>query len=247
MKAYGYIRVSTRDQAEGGQSLPAQRDAIQRYYEYMLKPKGIEWGGIVEEEAVTASRPLCRRPNGGKMSSCLDRGDWVLFSKLDRGFRCTRDLLATVHAWRERGVHCRFLDIDVDTSTAAGQLHLTIMGAVAQFERSRLSERIKSMHAFKKAQGLFAHGTPPLGWSIQKTKEGNRLVPNTDERALATKCAEWMDKGWTVSRIHSHLVALNVKGRMGRTPSRTQIWSLAQAARNDYPQGGIRFLRGEYS
>lgn len=243
MKAYGYIRVSTRDQAEGGQSLAAQREAIQRWYQAMLAHKGYEWGGIVEEEPVTASKPLVSRPRGMRMSSALEKGDYVLFAKLDRGFRCTRDLLTTVEVWSSRGVLVRFLDLDVDTGTAAGELHLTIMGAVAKFELERLRERIRAIHAYKRSKGMLASGNPPLGWKLKKVREGCLLVPDEYERGVALRCLEWFNKHFTVSQIYRTLKEQSVQNRKGGWISRTQVWSLIQAAKYDFPKGGIRALR----
>jgi hypothetical protein len=54
--AFGYIRVSTRDQAEGGLGLAAQREQIEDLYARKYKPAGYAWGGIYEDRAVSARK-----------------------------------------------------------------------------------------------------------------------------------------------------------------------------------------------
>lgn len=250
MKAYGYIRVSTDDQKENGKSLDAQRELIERWFHYQLAGKGYEWGGIVEEEPVTASRPLCERPRGKLLNAALERGDYVIFAKLDRGFRDTRDLLATNDAWLGRGVYFRFLDLDVDSRTAAGKLILTVMGAVAEFERGRMIERLKQVHAYQRSMGLVGYGNAAIGWMVKKTVRGRELVPNDEERGIALRCLEWYEDRWTVTQIYQHLKEMNVgRPRTATTRShwygRTAVWNLIMAARYDFPQEGTRFLAGE--
>ena len=252
MKAYGYIRVSTKDQADNGRMLNVYRAAAGRWYKAMLEDKGYEWGGIVEEEPVTASRPLVNRPKGKLLAPALERGDYVLFPKLDRGFRCTKDLLNTVDAWAARGVLVRFLDIDVDTGAASGRFYLTIMGAAAEFERARLCERIKLIHEWKRERGMLAQGNPPLGWKLKKERDGYMLIPCDEERGLALRCFEWFEQEWTLTQIRQHLLAQGVertphrqkgKGKKGnRWYGRSAIWSMIEAARYDFHRGGIRCL-----
>ncbi len=64
-KAYGYIRVSREEQVESGLSLEAQEQTARGFWEPNLKAKGLEWGGLWVDEAVSAfSRALLRRPSG---------------------------------------------------------------------------------------------------------------------------------------------------------------------------------------
>lgn len=55
-----------------------------------------------------------------------------------------QDVLATIESLAERGIHAQSLDLDgVDLTSAAGKLQLTVLAAVAAFERDRIRERAK--------------------------------------------------------------------------------------------------------
>src|SRR5437016_2785618 len=112
--AYGYIRVSTEKQVRSGLGLEACAHTTARYAEYrgldLILP-------IFEERAVSAiTRNLVERPMGEALNTRLKRGDHVIFPKLDRGFRNTRDMLVTMDNWIARGVTAHFVDLNVDTS-----------------------------------------------------------------------------------------------------------------------------------
>lgn len=107
-KVYGYVRVSTTDQIDNT-SLESQKDAIRRDFEYRWKPQGYEWGGIFEDKAVSAGKPLIARKEGHNLNVAADKGDVIVFSKLDRGFRSTADLISTTETWLARDVKPVFL------------------------------------------------------------------------------------------------------------------------------------------
>jgi len=48
------------------------------------------------------------------------------------------------------------LDVAVDTSKPAGSLVVDVVAAAAQFESRRIGERVRTVHAVRKAQGLRA-------------------------------------------------------------------------------------------
>jgi hypothetical protein len=74
---FGYIRVSTRDQAESGAGLAAQRDQIEEFFERKYKPQGYAWGGIYEDKAVSAYKKwFADRPLAQKLMRQLDRATW---------------------------------------------------------------------------------------------------------------------------------------------------------------------------
>ena len=82
--AYGYARGST-----GRQSLTfdVQAKAIERYYEDKLKPIGYQWGGVLEDKATSGTKPFTERPNGLKLWTSCQKGDAVVWLKMDRAFR----------------------------------------------------------------------------------------------------------------------------------------------------------------
>jgi putative DNA-invertase from lambdoid prophage Rac len=104
-RIFGYCRVSTQRQADKGDSLESQEASMRRVFELDYKDKGYALAAIVRDAAESGGKPLLNRPGGSKLSTMLEKGDVVLFPKLDRGFRNTADMLRTVEIWKQRRQH----------------------------------------------------------------------------------------------------------------------------------------------
>lgn len=124
MKSIGYARVST-----SGQTLDAQLE--------QLKAHGCDQ---VFRETMSGAR--ADRPELKKALANLSQGDTVVVTRLDRLARSTRDLLDIVHTIETRGATLKALaDTWADTTTPTGKLILTVLGGLAEFERSLIRER----------------------------------------------------------------------------------------------------------
>ena len=90
------------------------------------------------------------RPAGAKLLASLSSGDIVIFPKLDRGFRNTRDALNVLHALKEKGVSVHSIDLGGDvTGNGVGAIIFTILSAFATFERERIATRIREVTPLK--------------------------------------------------------------------------------------------------
>jgi len=69
--------------------------------------------------------------------------DLVLVWKLDRLGRSLQHLLSIVHEWNLKGIDFVCTTQNIDTTTPSGELVFHILGAIAQFERTLISERTK--------------------------------------------------------------------------------------------------------
>jgi DNA invertase Pin-like site-specific DNA recombinase len=87
--------------------------------------------------------------------------DVLVASKVDRVARSTTDFARLLDRSEKKGWKVVVLDVDVDTTTAAGRLVVEVVSAAAAFESRRIGERVKATHAVRKAQGKRA-GQPPL-------------------------------------------------------------------------------------
>lgn len=139
----GYSRTSTVDQKYG---LTAQIEA--------LESEGVE-KIFSEQVSSVAIRP--------ELESAIDfcrEGDVLVVTKLDRLARSIHDLWKIVNRLEEKKVELRILDLNMDTSTPTGRLMLSMMGALAQFEREMLLERQREGILRAKAEGKFKGRKP---------------------------------------------------------------------------------------
>lgn len=160
----GYARVSTV-----GQKLDVQLD--------QLKAAGVE--KLFQEKASGV------RADRHQLLALLDfvrEGDTVIVTKLDRIARSTKDLLQIIDRLEEKAVRFQVLNINLDTATPTGKLMLTMLGAIATFEREMMLERQAEGMARAKAEGRIK-GRPATA------------------RSQATKVVELAEKGLKRTQI----------------------------------------------
>ena len=134
----GYCRTSTIDQNYG---LTAQIEA--------LKSEGAD---KIFSEQVSSVAP---RPQLDAALEYCREGDVLVVTKLDRLARSIQHLWKIVGQLEEKKIELRILDLNLDTSTPTGRLMLSMMGALAQFEREMLLERQREGIERAKAEGKF--------------------------------------------------------------------------------------------
>ena len=146
----GYVRVSTEEQAQGGAGLEAQRAAIRDECER----NGWTLAAIIEDAGISGK--TLNRPGLQQALEILRRGEAsrLVVAKLDRISRCTEDVCALARKASSQGWALVLLDMRLDTNTIEGTMMLTVMASFAQFERGRISQRIREALAVKKAQGV---------------------------------------------------------------------------------------------
>ena len=149
----GYARTSTLDQQAG---LDAQlRD---------LKAAGVE---KVFQEKVSS---VAEREQLAAALDFVREGDTFVVTKLDRLARSTAHLLEIVQTLVRKGVALRILDLGIDTSTPSGKLVLTVIGAIAQFEREMMLERQREGVAKAAAEGRYKGRAPTAQAKAEKIR-----------------------------------------------------------------------------
>jgi putative DNA-invertase from lambdoid prophage Rac len=91
MTIYGYARVSTVTQVKEGESLDTQKLQIQSYA--ISKGLELDAANILVEAGVSGGIEFANRPEGSKLTQLVTTGDIIIFPKLDRAFRNTRNAL----------------------------------------------------------------------------------------------------------------------------------------------------------
>ncbi len=211
-KLYGYCRASTFDQEV---TLTVQAETIEKEYKHAYAAE-YEFGGCFSDRGVSGSKELRSRPEGSKLSSTLEAGDAVIFTKLDRGFRSVRDLVETLAVWNRRKIRVILLDIRVDTGTPIGMMVATIFGAVAQFERARMVERMIESNEARRRKGLPVNQKCKYGFKLVGPKGKRHYAPDPYQRAIGAKILKWHLDGWTRTAIYLHLFKHRVMNEWGR-------------------------------
>lgn len=190
MSVFGYVRVSTINQAREGESLEAQRLQVVSY----AASKGLELPieNVFVEAGVSGSTEFETRPEGAKLFEVVQAGDLLIFPKLDRAFRNTRNALNVLHELKARGVSVHFIDLGGDvTGNGVGAIVFTILSAFATFERERIAARIREVKQLKKAQGKFTGGRRAFGYDVV---DGVK-VPRNDEQVIIKQMVKMREAG----------------------------------------------------
>jgi DNA invertase Pin-like site-specific DNA recombinase len=129
---------------------------------------------VFVEAGVSGGKRLGLRPKGAELLATLRTGDHVIATKLDRCFRSACDALNVAEDFRAKGIHLHFLDIGGDvTGNGVAKLVFNILAAVAEMERGRISERVRSVKQHRREAGYFTGGHVARGFSLT---EGGKLV-----------------------------------------------------------------------
>ena len=223
MAVYGYLRVSTLTQAKEGESLEAQRLQVTSY----AVSKGLQLPeeNVYVEAGVSGGSEFQERPEGSKLFQVLAEGDMVVFPKLDRAFRNTRNALNVLHELKARGVSVHFIDLGGDvTGNGVGAIVFTILSAFATFERERIAARIREVKQLKKAQGKFTGGKRAFGYDVI---DGVK-VPREDEQAVIRQMQSMRDAGagyreiadWMAATQERKMTFMGVKRTLSRVDVR---------------------------
>lgn len=152
MRSIGYARVSTREQADVSNALEQQ---IER-----LKAAG---AGEIFNDVDSGSKD--KRPAFNEVMELVRSHliDEVVVTRLDRLTRSLPTLRKALDTFRESGVNLRALDDSIDMKTAAGKFHLNMLGALAEMEVDRLSERVR--HGWQHLRDRKIAMNPPFGYA----------------------------------------------------------------------------------
>ena len=148
MKAIGYIRVSTQEQAQSGLGLEAQAVAIRE--EATRRGWDLE---IIADEGESGSK--IDRPGLLIAKDALARGEAqaLIVAKQDRLMRSSLGWAQIVSQSKDQKWSLICLDINLDTASPMGECMGSILAAIAQLELENIRKRTKDALAVKKAQG----------------------------------------------------------------------------------------------
>ncbi len=234
MKTAVYIRVSTEEQAKEGFSIAAQRDKLLAY----LRSQGWTLGGIYVDEGFSAKNTS--RPELQRLLADMRTGqiEVVLVYRLDRLTRSVLDLYQLLQEFDRFGVRFKSCTEVYDTTTAIGRLFITLVAALAQWERENLAERVRlgmeQMVREKKRPG----GPAPYGYDIQDGK----LVTIPYEAEVVRYMYRQFLSGYRPRQIAEEL---NRQGYRGKNGARWTAGTISHLLQNHVYYGALRWNYAE--
>lgn len=216
MRALGYLRVSTDEQADSGLGLEAQRTAVSRY------AAAHGWDVELHIDAGASGKSLDRPALQAALAALNARqADVLIVAKLDRVSRSVADFAGVLETAQRRGWSLVAIDLGVDTSTSAGELVANVMASVARWERRVIGERTSAALRAKVARGESV-GRP-------------RAVPDASVARLLALRAEGLSHAGVATALNDEAVPTAHGGRWH--PSTVARILRREDAAADQPQG----------
>lgn len=184
MHAAIYVRVSTDDQARHGYSLAEQKEACRQ------RAVSLGASSIMEYVDEGISGSLLDRPGLDSLREAVKNGqvDVIIVRDPDRLSRKLAHQLLVTEEFEKAGVRLEFLDFDWK-DTPEGRLFYSIRGAIAEYEREKIRDRMVRGKNQKARQGGVPIGFYTYGYSYDP--ETGKVYVNENEASVVKDIFTW--------------------------------------------------------
>lgn len=227
-----YLRVSTEEQARSGLGLSAQRAKV----EAMATVKDWPPPLFYVDEGISGTKESRNRPALAQMMDAAAAGeiDAIIVNSIDRLARKARLTLELAEEFQRYGVTLVSCKENIDTTTPAGQLFLTVLAGMAQFERDLIADRTRVALAEHSRRDGESGGRLPYGYA--REEKGLRI--ERDQARIVRRIFTLRQSGLTLRAIAAHLNKRGYASPQGRHWHHSSV--AAVLANEDYYRGGLR-------
>ena len=186
-----YMRVSTQEQAENGNSLEFQKEKLEAYckiHEYKIVGEYVDAG---------VSGAKFNRPALDRLKDNVEKIDIVLIYKLDRLSRSIKDTMLLIEDFfKPNNIDLISLSENFDTSQAIGMATVGMLSTFAQLERDTINQRTLAGKVQSVKNGNYINNVP-FGY----IKEGKKLVKDENTRECLEFIFEKLLDGYSTNQI----------------------------------------------
>lgn len=186
-----YMRVSTQEQAENGNSLEFQKEKLEAYckiHDYKIVGEYVDAG---------VSGAKFNRPALDRLKDNVEKIDVVLIYKLDRLSRSIKDTMLLIEDFfKPNNIDLISLSENFDTSQAIGMATVGMLSTFAQLERDTINQRTLAGKVQSVKNGNYINNVP-FGY----IKEGKKLVKDENTRECLEFIFEKLLDGYSTNQI----------------------------------------------
>lgn len=225
-----YLRVSSGEQADTGNSLEFQRSACRDY--------AARHGLVIKDVYVDAgiSGRKLDRPELNRMRASVEQGEHIVAYSIARLSRSVIDFHGIAKWAEEHDITVHTVKENIDTKSANGIFLIHMFSSLAQLEANQTQERMAEINTRKIRRGETTKA-PPFGYRSVKYKVGMpaRLIPDVIEQ---TAISRMFDLRWK-EQFHktSYKEIADILTREGHRPRRSQkftVESVRQTMTREY-------------
>src|SRR5690625_534963 len=226
MRVAIYVRVSTEEQANEGYSISAQKERCSKF----VDSQG-DWSITKVYADPGHSAKNLKRPAMQQLLQDikLDVFDVVVVYRLDRMVRSVLDLHNLLGTFEKHNVKFKSVTEVFDTTTAMGKFFITIVGAMAEWERDNLSERVSMGMEQLAREGNWKGGV--VGYGHDRI-DGKMVIIEEEAQVIRNMYDWYINEGFSDRKISHRLNDMGITTRQGALWTEGKIRSIMRSKRN---------------